>query len=211
LSNLVLRLPSLRQAAAAAAMIAVGYFAGRFSAGQPVLSSPESVVSSIRSVQRDPSGRVQIAFDETRPRVLAGRMDDDQIRQLLLAAAREQSNAGVRVESVEMLRSQSSLAEVRSTLLEAVAGDPNPGVRLRALEGLKDFSRDSDVRKTLSQVLLRDDNVGVRMEVVDLLITHQDDDVVGVLQNLMEREANDYIRMRTQNALREMHASLGIF
>ena len=208
--------PGIRfvQPAGALAMVALGFFAARLVpslhvSGEPI--SEGSIVSSIRSVQPDNTGRVQISLDETHRRVISGRLDDQNIRRLLLAAAREQDNPGVRVESVGLLKDQCTFAETRAVLLEAVLHDPNPGVRLKALEGLKSFSADPEVRRTLAQVLLKDQNAGVRIQVIDLLIARQDPATIGVLQTLIGKEDNGYVRMRCQNALRAMNASVGTF
>jgi HEAT repeat protein len=169
------------------------------------------MVSSIRSVQPDNAGSVQISLDETRRRVVSGRLDDHNIQRLLMAAAREQDNPGVRVESVELLKDRGSSVAVRAVLLEAVTHDPNPGVRLKALEGLKSFAADAEVRKTLAQVLLKDQNAGVRIQAIDLLIANRDAATVSTLQTLIGKEDNNYIRLRCQNALRNMNASVGTF
>jgi hypothetical protein len=204
-----------RQPAGAVALIALGFFAARFTGSWPAgwLAgfTPDAMFSSIRSVQPDNTGSVQIALDETRRRVISGRLDDHNIQRLLMAAAREQDNPGVRVESVELLKGRGSSAAVRGVLLEAVTHDPNPGVRLKALEGLKSFAADADVRKTLAQVLLKDQNAGVRIQAIDLLIANQDAATVSTLQTLIGKEDNNYIRMRCQNALRNMNASVGTF
>jgi len=154
---------------------------------------------------------VQIALDETRRRVISGRLEDLNIQRLLMAAAREQDNPGVRVESVDLLKDRGASADVRRALLDVVMHDSNAGVRLKALEGLKTFASEDDVRKTLAQVLLKDQNPGVRIQAIDLLIAHQDSTTVGLLQTLVEKEDNNYVRMRCQNALREMNASVGTF
>src|SRR5256885_15086852 len=114
-------------------------FTGSWPAGASLagFATPDAMVSSIRSVQPDKTGSVQISLDETRRRVVSGRLDDHNIQRLLMAAAREQDNPGVRVESVELLKDRGSSAAVRTVLLEAVTRDPNPGVRLKALAGLK--------------------------------------------------------------------------
>jgi hypothetical protein len=67
------------------------------------------------------------------------------------------------------------------------------------------------VRKTLAQVLLTDDNAAVRMQVVDLLVAHRDDSMVGMLQSRMQREDNGYVRLKCEKALKEMNASIGTF
>jgi len=205
-----------RQPAGAVALVALGFLAARFTASWPVAAnlagfSPDALVSSIRSVQPDSTGRVQIALDETHRRVISGRLDDQNIQRLLLTATREQDNPGVRVESVELLKDRGESPMVRSVLLDRVTHDPNPGVRLKALEGLKRFGADPEVRNTLAQVLLKDQNPGVRIQAIDLLIANQDHATVSVLQTLIGREDNTYVRMRCQKALRAMNASVGTF
>jgi HEAT repeat protein len=79
------------------------------------------------------------------------------------------------------------------------------------VEGLKPLAAVPDVRKVLAQVLLSDDNSAVRMQVVDLLVEHRDDAIVGVLQDLMQKEDNSYVRLKSEKALKEMNASIGTF
>jgi hypothetical protein len=208
----------VRQPVGALALIAVGFFAARFTGVTPGKSGlttagllpSDEVFSTVRSVQPDNSGRVQIAFDETRRKVISGNMADENIRRLLLAATHEQ-NAAVRVESMDLLKGQGAAAEVRDALLNAVAHDSNDGVRLKALEGLKPFAADAAVSKTLAQVLLADHNDAVRMQVVDMLTAHHDDSTIGVLQNVVQREENSYVRLKCEKALKDMNASIGTF
>jgi hypothetical protein len=202
-----------RQPVGALALIALGFFAARFTGSKPpsAAGSPsDDVFATVRSVRPGPSGQVQIAFDETRRRTLSGRPDDQAIQKLLLAAAHEE-NAAVRVESMDLLKERTGSTEVRDALLNAVAHDPNDGVRLKALEGLKPLANDPQVRKTLSQVLLADTNPAVRMQVVDLLVAHRDDSLVGVLQGVVKREDNNYVRQKLEKALKDMNASIGTF
>ena len=210
----------LRQPIGALALVAVGFFAARFTGSSP--SSPfspasvtpvpaDQVFATVRSVQPDTNGRVQIAFDETRRRTVSGSMEDDNIRRQLLAAARDDNNAAVRVESVGVLKSAGNAGDVRLALLNAVAHDPNAGVRLKAIEGLKTLAGDPQIRQTLAQVLQTDDNPAVRMQVIDLLVEHRDDSMVGVLQNVVQKDNNNYVRLKCEKALKEMNASIGTF
>src|ERR1019366_8084174 len=175
--------------------VALGFFAARFTgmnpgvAQAPGLSPSGEVYSTVRSIQPDDAGRVRIAFDETRRREVSGRMDDQGIQKLLLAAAHE-SNPAMRVQSVGLLKEQAGSSEVRDALLNALLHDSNAGVRMKALEGLKPLAGDPEVRKALAGALLSDDNPAVRMQAVDLLVTHRDDAMVGVLQGLVQRENN---------------------
>jgi hypothetical protein len=214
----------MRQPLSATVLIALGFMAAKITPGNfasirggasasrvsTASMTPDDVFSTVRSVQPDSSGRVQISFDETHRRVVEGRMDDQSIQRLLLAASHEE-NPAVRVESMDILKGSAGSSPVRDALLNALANDPVASVRLKALEGLKPISTDPEVRKTLAQVLLTDDNAAVRMQVVDLLVAHRDDSVVGTLQSLMQREDNGYVRLKCEKALKELNASIGTF
>jgi anti-sigma factor RsiW len=214
------RMGRLRQPIGALALIAIGFFAARLINTAPpsgtatllssVTSPTDDVYSTVRSVQPDNAGGVAISLDETRRKVVKGSMTDGNIQRLLLAAAHE-DNPAVRVESVDLLRSQSGSTEVRDALLNVLSQDTNPGVRLKALEGLKPLAADSEVRKTLGRVLLTDDNVAVRMLAIDLLVAHRDDNMVGMMQGLVQKENNNSVRLKLEKALRDMNASIGTF
>ena len=115
------------------------------------------------------------------------------------------------MESVQVLNNMASSADVRAALLDAVQRDPDPSVRLKALDGLKQFAQDAQVRRALTAVLLKDSNPGVRIEVIDLLTAHHDNSVVGVMQNLVNKESDGYVRGRLERALISMNASPGTF
>ena len=117
----------------------------------------------------------------------------------------------MRVESVALLKDRAGSGEVRDALMNALLHDSNPGVRLKALEGLKPLAAEPPVRGALSQALQFDDNDAVRMQAVDLLTMRRDDAIVGMLQNLVQRDDNGYVRSKCEKALKEMNASIGTF
>src|SRR5206468_1032160 len=115
----------LRQPVGAMALIAVGFLAARISGGGFSVGplNTADVFSTVRSIQPDTTGGVQISFDETRRRVVSGRMEDQAIQKLLLAAVQEE-NPAVRVESMGLLMSRAgSAGEVRDALLNSLAND----------------------------------------------------------------------------------------
>jgi anti-sigma factor RsiW len=205
--------PGIAQVAGAAAMLALGFltarvapssFLGNFHSAGMV----DPATSRVRYVEPLAPGRVQIVIDETHQRVLSGNVGDQAIQRLLLTAAKDPSDAGLRVESVDLLKNNPQSAEIRTALVYALQHDPNAGVRLKALDGLKQFADDPDTRQALTHVLLSDDNPGVRTQVIDLLVQRHTDAMVGVLQELLEKEDNGYIRMRCQKVLQDMNASV---
>ena len=208
----------------AAALVAVGFFGSRLierPASEPSVvarlpgSSAEPMSARVRYLQPEPSGKVRLVIEETRQRFVTGDPDAEPIRRLLLTAAREAADPGLRADSMDLLRQHADSQELRSALLHALEHDPNPGVRLRALDGLKAFAAQPDVRQGLTQALLGDDNPGVRTQAIDLLLQnlqqHREESLVSVLQELVQKDSNNYIRLRSQKALQEMNASVGTF
>ena len=213
-----LRMAALARPAAALALVALGFFGARLTTPKPApvhevagVASAEPGVLRVRYLEPGPSGRVQLVVDETRQRTISGTVDDDQIRRLLLAAARESTDAGLRAESMDVLKAERSAGELRPVLLYALQHDSNPGVRLKALDALKAYGAEADVRAALTQVLLSDDNPGVRAQAIDLLVEHKGGMTAGVLQEVVQKENNSYVRLRCQRALEDMNASVGTF
>ena len=198
----------------ALALVAIGWFGARYTPekfGGIRAGLTQPMFSNVQSIQPGSSGQVQIAVDDVQRRVVTGSLDEPRIQQLLLEAVREESNPGVRVESIGVLKNSADSEEVRRALVDAVSHDPNAGVRLKALEGLKPYAGNQLVRKTLANVLLKDDNAGVRVQAIDLLTAHHDDSIVGVLQDVMQKEDDGYIRTRARDLLQAMNASIGTY
>jgi hypothetical protein len=198
----------------AMALVAVGYFGARYTPekfGGIRAGLTQPMFSNVQSIEPGDSGKVHIAVDEVQRRVVTGSLGDPHIQQLLLDAVREESNPGLRVQSIGVLKNSADSEQVRSALIDAVSHDPNAGVRLKALEGLTPYAGDASVRKTLANVLLKDDNAGVRVRAIDVLTSHHDDSIVGILQDVMQKEDDSYIRTRTRDLLQTMKASVGTY
>lgn len=201
----------------AMAMLAVGFFAAQVAPEVPALAAltgakaGEAGVARVRLVNQGEQGQVRVLYDEVRQKEMTGSLQDEQIRRLLLAAASDPSDPGLRVESVDLLKNHCERDEVRKLLLHALVTDPNSGVRLKALEGLKPYARDEETREVLARVVQRDDNPGVRVQAIDLLLQSKEPEIAGLLQELLRREENSYIRSRSQKALRDMKASIDTF
>jgi hypothetical protein len=203
--------PAMARPVGALALVAVGFFAARWTSAPQPGNGLEPAVSRVRYVQSEASGKVRVVVEETRQRLLTGDPGDEQIHRLLMAATRESTDAGLRAESMDILSTRPASNELRGTLLFALEHDPNPGVRLKALDALKPYAGAPEVRSALAKALLADDNPGVRTQAIDLLVLKKGDALVGLLQGLVQKESNDYVRLRCQRALQEMDASVGTF
>jgi hypothetical protein len=203
--------------AGALALLSAGFFAAKVVQFQNPIQAPaeyaslEPVANQVRYVQPDASGNVRVVIDEVRQRVMTGQLEDTRIQQVLLAAARESTDPGLRVVSMDLLKTSSNAPEVRSLFLQAARSDPNPGARLIALKGLKQYAADPEARSVFAAVVLGDDNPGIRIQAIDLLTENREAEDAGVLQELLSRENNKYVRLRCATALREMNASVETF
>jgi hypothetical protein len=208
--------PAWSRPLGALAMLALGFLGARLTLPQAAHTEPtfDTVPVSgtrVRFVEPDRDGLVKITVEETRERMVTGKVDDARVRQLLLSAAQDPGDPGLRVETIDLLQQETATDEVRQALIAALQSDDNSGVRMKALQGLKRYAAHPEVRTALTHVLLHDDNPGIRTQAIDLLVQHKQRDVVGALQQLMQREENDYIRQRTQRLLRDLNASVDSF
>jgi hypothetical protein len=195
-------------------LIALGFFGARLLpyadlSGQFNASSltPDA---RVRYVEPQNGGRVQIVVDETRQRIISGKLDDAPIRGLLLAAAKDPSDPGLRAETLGILNARAQSADVRGALIFAMEHDKNAGVREKAINGLTPFTADPEVRNALTYVLLSDSNPGLRTEAIDLLTRgpQVDRQLIGTLQELMLRgEQLGYVRERCRRVLQAVNAS----
>lgn len=176
----------------------------------------EPSASRVRYVEPGSDGRVQIVLDETRQRIVSGGLDDQKIRVLLLSAAKDPSDPGLRAETVEILNTSAQSSDVRDALIWELLHDENSGVRLKVMQGLTPLAQQPDVRAALTRVLLTDSNPGMRTQAIDLLTKSlaqeiptesYDRQVIGAMQELMQRESNGYVRQRCKTALESVKAS----
>lgn len=204
----------------AVALFAMGFFAARYTqqpvatgdAGATQASLVQPMFSTVRSVEpASADGEIAIAVDDVARHVVRGRVDDPRIQQLLLGAVREETNPGIRAQSITVLQGRAASQEVREALIEAASHDPSAAIRLRALEGLRQQAANAAVRQMLANVLLMDDDAGVRSGAIDVLSGQHDASMVGMLQEVVQQEDDNYVRARVQQLLEAMRASVGTY
>jgi len=156
-------------------------------------------VSNIRIVNADPAtGQVELAGDVSQPLTLRGKMDDQQVRQLLFSALRDESNPGSRLRAVEVLSQKPTDEFIEEALINALVYDNNPGVRLRALEALKGFAAEEHVRAAFMNTLANDNNAGIRVEAIEALTNSNsnDTDLAQTIREVTRTDDNAYVRSR---------------
>jgi hypothetical protein len=167
----------------------------------------EANISGIQSITQDPgSDKISIKYNTVSTREAEGNLNDENIQRLLLFAARNNYNSGVRMDSVDLLTQKPSDGQVREVLIYALRYDTNPGVRLKAIEGLGPFVKDDvRVRDSVLTALMNDSNPGVRTQALHLLEpVRADSSVRAVLQHLAEHDQNQYIRSQARVMLAQL-------
>jgi hypothetical protein len=210
--------------ALAAAMLIIGFFGGvgttyklaksntnvAVQGPQPQLptgTSPqpsEASIVGIRGIQQIPnSNQVEIKYDTVVPQQTKGSLDNPAIQQLLLYAARNNQNTGMRLDSVDLLSQKKDDEHVRALLMYALRNDANPGVRLKALDGLAPYVKeDGNVRNAVLDALLNDENPGVRTQAIQLIRpVRTDGSVRAVLQHLASADKDTSIRTQARAVL----------
>ena len=173
----------------------------------PVVAPVQSSITGIQSISQEPgSNQISIKYNTVSTQEAQGSLNDQRIQQLLLFAARNNYNSGVRMDSVDLLTQRPDDTHVREALIYALRYDSNPGVRLKALEGLGPYVKDDvRVRDVVLQALMSDSNQGVRNQAIHLLEPCKaDSSVRSVFQRLAENDQNQYIRSQARTVLAQL-------
>jgi anti-sigma factor RsiW len=176
-------------------------------AGTPSVTPAEASISGIDSVTPLPgTDQVSIKYNTVSTQEAQGSLNDQKIQQLLLYAARNNYNSGVRVDSVDLLAQRSGDMQVREALIYALQNDTNPGVRLKSLTALGTYVKtDTNVRDAVLRALVNDGNSGVRIEALRLIEpVKADGSVRGVLIALAAKDQSTYIKSQARTMLAQL-------
>jgi len=172
---------------------------------QPVVS--DASIAGISSIVTDPAtNQVSIKYNAVSTQEVQGSLNDQKIQQLLLYAARNNYNSGVRVDSVDLLAQRPGDVQVREALIYALQNDTNPGVRLKSLDALGNYVKtDTNVRDAVLRALVNDSNSGLRIEALRLIEpVKADGSVRGVLMALAAKDQSTYIKSQARTMLAQL-------
>jgi hypothetical protein len=167
----------------------------------------EAAITGIQSITQDAgTNQIDIKYNTVSTLETQGSLNDQRIQQLLLFAARNNYNSGVRMDSVDLLTQKPDVSQVREALVYALRYDTNPGVRLKALDGLGSFVKDDvRVRDVVLEALVNDSNPGVRTEALRLIEpVKADGSVRGVLMTLAAKDQSQYIKSQARTMLAQL-------
>ncbi len=167
----------------------------------------EPSIAAIDSITPVPgTDQVSIKYNTLSTQEAQGSLNDQRIQQLLLYAARNNYNSGVRMDSVGLMTQNPNDTHFRDALIYALQYDSNPGVRFKALDALGPYvKQDTRVRDALLQALVNDTNPGVRTEALRMLEpVKADGSVRGVLMTLAAKDSSTYIKSQARTMLAQL-------
>ncbi len=173
----------------------------------PATVPVQTSIAGIDSISQDPNtNQISIKYKAVSEEQKQGSLNDQDIQQLLLYAAHNNYNSGVRVDSVDLLAKRSGDLQVREALMYALQNDTNPGVRLKSLDALGNYVKDdTNVRDAVLRALVNDDNSGVRIEALRLIEpVKADGSVRGVLMALAAKDQSTYIKSQARTMLAQL-------
>ena len=174
--------------------------------GQPPPPS-EASITGIQSITQEPgTNQISIKYNTVSTQQTQGSLNDQRIQQLLLYAARNNYNSGVRMDSVDVLTRKPNDSQIREVLVDRLQNDSNPGVRLKVLDALGGLVKDDTrVRDAVLSALVNDQNAGVRTEAMHLIEpVKADGSVRGVLMTLAAKDSSQYIRSQARTMLAQL-------
>ena len=182
----------------------------------PVLmqNDAEGRIANVSGIVQTPDPDVvQVKYNRIVPMTFQGRIDEPQVRQLLMIAAQHGPDNDVRAESVSLLAAQCKAGNrcdddtdghgFRNALLVSLRYDRSPSVRMKALEGLQPYiGEDQKVRDAVLESLMRDPSAEVRTRAIGMLEPVQaDSSVRQVLHTVSTQDQNPYIRNASMQVL----------
>lgn len=167
-----------------------------------------------------PSGsstrRVQVQLNSPTPTepIVGSPFDADVQRALtFLLENGQRFDPDVRLDSLDVLRTNAADPDVRRTLCATARLDRNPGVRRKALDALQGFERDPMVRDALLDAVESDADAGVRTEGIHLVLAAlqseggagaSDRQAVQILRDRLRTDPSPSVRRHSAVALQQL-------
>jgi len=179
----------------------------------PIPDPELAQVTGVTSIVHQPnSEQVEVHYTRLVPEVKLGKLDDSDVRHLLIVATQSRLDDGIRGNSVGLIANECQAGHscgdgpIRGALLFALHRDPSPDVRLSALAGLQPYvDQDFKVRDAVLKAITSDRDAKVRMQAINIITPVEGDSSVrGVLHSVATRDSNPSIRNVSQQLLAQL-------
>ncbi len=155
-------------------------------------------------------GTVQIKLEYlSKPMEVRGQVQSPQIKSLLIGALKKQDEEySIKSKSIDIVQPYYADPEIRAVLLSILARDKDPVIRMKAMTVLSKIAGNREIKSALIDRLKNDVNVGVRYKALELIEKDVDDEILGLLRILKDKETNRIIRDRA-GSIYEAHIRTG--
>ncbi len=153
-------------------------------------------------------GRIHFALETGSDMDISGKLNDENIKQLLFYLLLNDDNPGKRLKAVRLLKESAPKMDVQSVLVSALLTDTNPGVRLRSIKILKNYASSELIIDACIKILLEDENEAVRQHALEIIIDHPMEKSLPVLQIVSVMDENDYIKAQAAMTLQSFRESV---
>jgi anti-sigma factor RsiW len=158
---------------------------------------------------------VQVELMSQTPMNIIGAPGDQDVERALtyFLENSQRFDPDTRLDSLDVLQTNTADPDVRRTLSAAARLDRNPGVRRKALDAMQGFESDPVVRDALLDALESDADPGVRAEAAHLLLSAVQSDsgaitpdpqTIEVLRDRLRNDPSPAVRRHSAEALRAL-------
>ncbi len=163
-------------------------------------------IKLINSQNKD--GRIHFAVETGNDIDITGRLNDENIQQLLFYLLLNDDNPGKRLKAVRLLQESAPQIEAQAVLVSAMLTDTNPGVRLRSIKILKNYEISELIINACIKILLEDENEAVRQQALEIISNHPMEKSLPVLQIVSVMDENEYIKAQAAMTLQSFRESV---
>ncbi|MCH7762406.1 MAG: HEAT repeat domain-containing protein [Candidatus Marinimicrobia bacterium] len=153
-------------------------------------------------------GRIHFALETGNDMNISGRLNDENIQQLLFYLLLKDDNPGKRLKAVRLLQDSAPQIEAQAVLVSALLTDTNPGVRLRSIKILKNYETSELIIDACIKILLEDENEAVRQHALEIISDHPMEKSLPVLQIVSVMDENEYIKAQATMMLQSFRESV---
>jgi len=153
-------------------------------------------------------GRVHFALETGNDMDVSGKLNDENIQQLLFYLLLNDENPGKRLKAVRLLQESAPQIEAQAVLVSALLTDTNPGVRLRSIQILKNYEISELIIDACIKTLLEDENEAVRQHALEIISKNPREKSLPVLQIVSVMDENEYIKAQATMMLQSFRESV---
>ena len=136
---------------------------------------------------------------------VTGGMDDPDVQNMFLYAARQNDNPTMRLRAINMLSKIGMNEKIEDTFSAVILNESEDNIRLKAAEVLSIHTLTTKSLESFKSVALRDTNSNMRLKAIEVLKNNNAENVETVLAVMIARDRNDEVKAAAKKALESIN------